>query len=79
MENSINELPIRTSEWVITLLVASIPIINFIMFFVWAFGSGTHASKANWAKAMLIWLAVITVIYTLIAIVFGVAILSAFA
>jgi hypothetical protein len=35
---------------------ASFPIVNVVMFFVWAFGSNTNASKANWAKASLIWM-----------------------
>jgi len=29
--------------------------VNIIMLFVWGFGSGTNPSKANWAKATLIW------------------------
>jgi hypothetical protein len=35
-----------------------IPLINIIMLFVWAFGGGAQASKANWAKASLIWIVI---------------------
>lgn len=47
-----------TKDWVITLLISYIPIVGFIMLFVWAFGSNENPNKANWAKATLIWFAI---------------------
>jgi hypothetical protein len=41
-------------DWIITFILMVIPIVNFVMIFVWAFGGGCSASKANWAKAILI-------------------------
>ena len=56
--NPVNELPkynpISVGEWVITTIILAIPIVGFIMLFVWGFGSNTQPSKANWAKATLI-------------------------
>ena len=46
--------PIYVGEWVITIIIIAIPIVGFIMLFVWGFGSNTQPSKANWAKAALI-------------------------
>ena len=46
--------PISVGEWVITIIIIAIPIVGFIMLFIWGFGSNTHPSKANWAKASLI-------------------------
>ena len=46
--------PISVGEWVITIIIIAIPIVGFIMLFVWGFGSNTQPSKANWAKAALI-------------------------
>ena len=46
--------PISIGEWVITIIIIAIPIVGFIMLFVWGFGSNTQPSKANWAKATLI-------------------------
>ncbi len=63
-------------EWMITLLIAAIPLVGFIMLFVWAFGGNTNVNKANWAKATLIWFAIILGLYLLIAIFFGLALLS---
>ena len=56
--NPVNELPkynpISMGEWIITTIILAIPIVGFIMLFVWGFGSNTQPSKANWAKATLI-------------------------
>ena len=56
--NPVNDLPqytpISIGEWVITIIIIAIPIVGFIMLFVWGFGSNTQPSKANWAKAALI-------------------------
>lgn len=41
-------------DWVITLIVLIIPLVNIIMLFVWAFGDGTTKTKSNFAKAQLI-------------------------
>ncbi len=50
--------PVSVGEWVLTLLIMVIPLVNLIMLFVWAFGGGTNPSKANWAKASLIWMVI---------------------
>jgi hypothetical protein len=52
-------------DWIITMIVTAIPIVGFIMLFVWAFSSGTNLSKQNWAKAALIFYAIIIVLYFL--------------
>ena len=56
--NPVNDLPqytpISVGEWVITIIIIAIPIVGFIMLFIWGFGSDTQPSKANWAKATLI-------------------------
>ncbi|KAB2922665.1 MAG: hypothetical protein F9K22_11050 [Bacteroidetes bacterium] len=50
-----NDAPvIGIGEWLITLLITAIPLVGFVMLFVWGFGSGTHPTKANFAKAALI-------------------------
>lgn len=73
MENSSNQFPVKTGEWLITLLVSSIPLVGLIMLCVWAFGNNTDQSKANWAKAMLIYSIIFTFIIFLF---FGVALSS---
>lgn len=76
MENQSTAQVMSTKDWIITLLISFIPLVGFIMLFVWAFGSGENPNKANWAKATLIWMVIgialfcflwITVIAALIA------------
>lgn len=67
---------LSVSDWLITLIISAIPIVNLIMLFVWSFSSATHPSKANWAKATLILIAVIIVLYIVAFIIFGAAFLG---
>lgn len=53
-KKNVDNSALSLSDWLITIIVASIPIIGFIMLFIWAFGDNTNVNKANWAKANLI-------------------------
>ena len=50
--------PMSTSDWLVTMLITFVPLVGFIMLFVWAFGSDTNPNKANWAKANLIFMGI---------------------
>ena len=50
--------PVTTGDWFVTMLLLVIPFVNLILLFVWAFSGGTNPSKANWAKATLIWMVI---------------------
>nr|WP_285854046.1 hypothetical protein [Paenibacillus elgii] len=50
-------------DWLVTMLILIIPVVNLIMLFVWAFGGGANPSKANYAKAALIWMVIAFVLY----------------
>ncbi|MDD2635178.1 MAG: zinc ribbon domain-containing protein [Bacteroidales bacterium] len=65
--------PIKTGEWIGVMIIMMIPIINFIMLLVWAFGTG-NPNKSNWAKATLL-IGIITsvLIFAVYLIVFLVA------
>ena len=49
-----NYKPMSIGDWLITFLIQAIPLVGFVMLFVWAFGDGTHPSKKTWAQASLI-------------------------
>lgn len=63
-------------DWIITSLIMIIPLVGFIMLFVWAFGDGTNPNKANWAKAALILSVVAIGFYILLFAMVGAAFLS---
>ena len=57
--------PMSIGDWIITSIIMAIPIVGFVMLFVWGFGSNTQPSKANWAKATLIMIGISFVIVLL--------------
>jgi membrane protein YdbS with pleckstrin-like domain len=69
--------PLSLKDWMLTILISIIPLVNLIMYFVWAFDSGTHPSKKNWAKATLIWVAILIVVYIIFFALFGAMFFSA--
>jgi uncharacterized membrane protein YdjX (TVP38/TMEM64 family) len=75
MENR-NTSVMSIQDWIITILITSIPVVNIIMLFVWAFGSDTNENKKNWAKATLIWLAIMFVLYMIIFVFLGLALFT---
>jgi hypothetical protein len=45
---------VSLGNWIVTLIVLAIPLVNIIMLFVWGFASGTNPNKQNFCRAMLI-------------------------
>jgi hypothetical protein len=66
-----NYKPVTVGDWMITALLLGIPIVNIVLIFVWAFGGNTPVSKANFAKATLIWCLISMVISFVLIFVFG--------
>ena len=50
--------PLSLLDWMLTLLIMAIPIVNLVMLLVWAFSSDTNPNKANFAKAALLWMVI---------------------
>ncbi len=61
--------PMSIGDWIITFIISYIPLVGFIMLFIWAFGDGAHPSKKTWAQASLIMMVIVIV---LMIIFFGV-------
>lgn len=67
------EQPVKTLEWLWSLILTAVPIVNLVVLLIWSFGTGTSITKRNWARAKLILVAVGTVVSVLAMIVlFGV-------
>ena len=63
-------------SWMLTMLLAAIPLFGLIYMLILAFGSGRSASKRNWAIATLIWAAIATVLSILLYVVLGATLLA---
>ncbi|MDD3404344.1 MAG: hypothetical protein PHQ72_13500 [Hespellia sp.] len=71
--------PMKLGDWLVTLLLLMIPCVNIIMMFVWAFGDKTgNLNRKNYAKAMLILLGILLVIYLFVIIIMAIAIGASF-
>ena len=53
------ESPISLGQWIVNFLILAIPLVNFIMLIVWSVSSDIPKTKQNWARAKLIWLAIV--------------------
>lgn len=72
-----NDQPLSVGGWIGTMIVLMIPVVNFIMLIVWAFGSG-NKSRKNYCLASLIIAVVMIVLIVLFYMVVGVSAASAF-
>jgi heme/copper-type cytochrome/quinol oxidase subunit 2 len=69
---------VTLGDWMVTILLSAIPVVNLVMLFLWAFGSSTNPSKANWAKATLIWMVIGIVLAILFVVIIGTAIFTGY-
>ena len=61
-----------TGDWFFTLLLLSIPLVNFILFIVWACGVGNR-NRVAYCRATLIWAVLAFVLYFMLFSVLGIA------
>ncbi len=67
-----NKKTLSLGDWVLIKFITYIPLVNLIMYCVWAFSSNSDEVKSNFAKASLIWIIIGTVVYfVFIASLFG--------
>jgi len=70
---TIEDQTMSVGDWLKTFLIMIVPIANLVMIIVWGFGGNTPKTKANWAKAVLIIMAISIVLNMLF---FGTVIIS---
>lgn len=58
-------------NWLVTMLVLSIPLVGFIMLLVWAFGGSDQPSRKTYCQATLLWGVIAIVLVILIMLIFG--------
>ena len=56
---------VSLKEWLITMLILCVPLVNIVMIFVWAFSRSTNPSKSNFFKAQLIFMLIGIVLWVL--------------
>ncbi len=61
---------VSVKRWLGTLALLIIPIANIVLLFIWAFDKETNKNKSNFAKAYLIFLAIVIGFYIIIFVLF---------
>jgi len=61
-----------TGQWFWTLVILAVPLLNIIMFIVWALGSGNR-SRVTYCRASMLIVLIGVVIY---AVIFGLALIA---
>jgi hypothetical protein len=60
-----DERPMTTGAWFLTLLLLSIPVVNIILYIVWACGAGNR-NRVTFCRASLLWLLIGVLLYVLL-------------
>lgn len=64
-------------QWVVTLIMGMIPCVGIILYIVWGFSSAGNENRKNFCKAQLLIIAVLFVLYILVAVILGFSAFSA--
>jgi len=59
---SMDKKPLSVGEWMLTIFVLAIPLVNIIMYFVWALSSSGNLNRKNFCIASLLWALIIIVL-----------------
>jgi hypothetical protein len=59
------DLPLSVTDWLLTLLVLAVPLVNIVLYLHWAFFSKGNRSRINFCRASLI-LAAFTLVLALL-------------
>jgi hypothetical protein len=70
---TVNQKEMKITDWLITFLITAIPLVGLIMLFVWGFSENSNKVRSTWAKAMLVWYAIVIALSTLFIVLFGTA------
>ena len=72
--NNTEYRPMTIGNWIVTLILLAIPLVNIIMMIVWAVSETTYPSRKTYAQASLILMAigvVIAIVFVILAAMFG--------
>ena len=63
-------------SWMLTILLAGLPIFGLVYILILAFGSGRSVSKRNWARATLVWGIIAFVLVLVLYVALGASVLA---
>ena len=64
--------PMTVGDWMLTLLVLAIPIVNLVMYLVWALSGSGNLNRRNFCRASIYWFLIILGLYASFMVLVGV-------
>ncbi|MHC4084525.1 MAG: hypothetical protein ACYSWZ_03155 [Planctomycetota bacterium] len=64
--------PMTVGDWMLTLLVLAIPIVNLVMYLVWALSGSGNINRRNFCRASIYWFLIILGIYISFMVLVGI-------
>ena len=61
------EKPLTFGDWMVTILVLAVPLVNVVALIYWAASSGTNVTKQNYARASIAWFLIGLVIFLVLS------------
>jgi hypothetical protein len=58
---------ISVRNWILTLVLLAVPLVNIAALFYWAFGASAYPSKRTYARANLVLFAALLLLYAVLA------------
>ena len=68
MTEDYRDSPMSVGDWMITLLVLAIPLVNIILLLYWALSSSGNINRKNFCIAYLLWALIIIGLFIVIAV-----------
>ena len=66
-----NLQPMTLGNWIVTMILLAIPVVNLVLLFVWGFGTNVNKSKKTYCQATLIFAAIVIVLTIVISLAFA--------
>ncbi len=67
----LDEKPMSVAEWLITIIVLAIPLVNVVLYLYWAFSSPVNLNRRNYCRASLVIFVIAVGIFVLFALFGG--------
>jgi hypothetical protein len=61
--------PLSVGEWMLTLFILAIPVVNLIMYILWALGG--NVNRRNYCRAVIYWALILTVLVIVLSLATG--------
>jgi hypothetical protein len=63
--------PMTVGDWMVTILILAIPLVNIVMYLYWALSSSGNINRKTFCQATLIWVLIMLGIGVIVVVITG--------